>query len=287
VRRLQPEARPPAARLAAEPIVNRLEVQVFAAMRSGHHAVINWLLCHFSGPVLFRNNALGGAEHAVYRNAGDDYVRADAERPQPKDCYLWNLEDRTLEEVAATLRRERRRLRRGRSGRVVRLLVVRDLPNFIASRLRAEGATIPAFPCADWSGLWASHAREYAGATSLLPGLVKVSFNAWATDVAYRRALAERLGLEFTDAGRSQVPRIGAGSSFDLGRYDGRAEEMAVLDRWRAFAADPEFIAFTRDPELRFLSALLFGIPDDPLAMGGVRSAWRPGRPRYVRPPRG
>jgi hypothetical protein len=265
---------------------NQVEIQVIAGMRSGHHAIIHWLLCHFAGPVLFRNNPCG-AEHFVYRNATDDYVRADAERRQPKDCYVFNLEDPTIEEAAALLAERRDYLAWGTSGKVYRLLVLRDLPNFIASRLKAEGATIPLFPCVDWSGLWASHAREFAGATETLPGLVKVSYNRWVTEEPYRRELAARLGLRFTDAGREHVSRIGAGSSFDGQRFDGRARDMAVLERYRQLGDDPELLAFTADPELRWLSALLFGIPEDPWRGSRPPTPWKPRRRApYVRPPR-
>ncbi len=236
-----PASRPPLA------VHQPLEIQVFAGMRSGHHAIVHWLLCHFDGPVLFRNNPLG-AGHSVYRNADAGYMAADALRPQPKDCYVFNVEDRTIEEIAAALAERREHLAWGTSGRVVRLLVVRDLPNFIASRLKADGVTIPAFMAEDWSGLWASHARELAGATATFPDLVKVSYNAWATDAAYRRALAARLDLRFTDAGRDFVPRIGAGSSFDGRRYDGRGREMAVLERYREVEADPEYPRLHRRP---------------------------------------
>lgn len=260
---------------------NQWEIQVFAGMRSGHHAIIHWLLCHFDGPVLFRNNALG-AEHSVYRNAPDEYVREDARSPLPKDCYLFNLEDLRLDEVARVLDERRKELARGFSRRVYRLLVVRDLPNFIASRLKADGVTIPAFPCEDWSGLWASHAREMAGLTRTLPDLIPVSYNRWVTEEGYRRELAGRLGLRFTDAGRDHVPRIGAGSSFDGRRFDGRGREMAVLERYRELADDPELLAFTADPDLRALSALLFGLPEDPWRRGAMLPRPRP----YIRPPK-
>ncbi len=255
-------------------------------MRSGHHAIIHWLLCHFSGPVLFRNNP-GAVENLVYRNVADGYAAADAVRCQPKECYIFNLEDHTLEQAATLLMPRHERLGWGASARVVRLLVLRDLPNFIASRLRAEGSRIAAFPCVDWSGLWASHAREFAGVTEILPGLVKVSYNRWVAEEGYRRELARLLGLRFNDAGRDHVPRIGAGSSFDGTSFDGRGREMAVLTRYRQMEGDAELRAFTRDPELRRLSSLLFGIPEDAREAGLGTAAWRRRpRPPYIRPPR-
>ena len=241
--------------MAARRPENALEIQVFAAMRSGHHAIIHWLLCHFPGVTLFRNNVCG-PEHSIYRNATRDYICRDAERPQPKDCYAFNVEDHTIDEVVEVLAR-RENLAWGTSATVVRILILRDLYNFIASRLAAFDFI--GYPCEDHSGLWASHAREFARLTQKLPGVLCIRYNDWVRDADYRRSIAVGLGLEPTDAGLQHVPRIGGGSSFDGTRFDGRAQEMAVFERWRAYADDPRFRAHTADPELRRLSRQLFG----------------------------
>lgn len=251
-------------RFAATAADHAVEVQVVAGMRSGHHAIIHWLLCHFPGVTAFRNNPLGD-EHWLYRHADDAYQAADRRRPQPKDCYLFNLEDVTLRRAAEILRARREALAWGRAGTVHRLLVLRDLDNFMASRVRAEGGRIPGFPAADWTGLWLSHARAFAGLVAPhVEGLVFVSYNAWAADRDYRRRLAARLGLRFTDEGRGHVPRIGAGSSFDGTDYDGRGDEMAVFDRWRSLRDHPHWRFLVADEEARALSTAMFGPPGEP-----------------------
>lgn len=241
--------------------VNTYELQVFAAMRSGHHAIVHWLLCHFSGVTLFRNNVCG-PEHSIYRNASEELILLDEVRPQPKDCYVFNIEDHTIEQVVEVLETRRAHLARGSSERVIQILVLRDLHNFIASRLRAYDFI--GYPYDDHAELWASHAREFAGETRLLPGLLKISYNEWVGDEAYRRRLSASLGLDFTDSGLQHVPRIGGGSSFDGTHYDGRGQEMAVLSRWHAYAGDEDFRRLTSDPELVELSRRIFGPAQSP-----------------------
>ncbi len=241
--------------------VNTYELQVFAAMRSGHHAIVHWLLCHFSGVTLFRNNVCG-PEHSIYRNASDEFILLDEVRPQPKDCYVFNIEDHTIEQGAEVLRTRRAHLARGSSERVFRILVLRDLHNFIASRLRAYDFI--GYPYEDHAELWASHAREFVGETEYLPGSVKISYNEWVGSELYRRRLSERLGLPFTDRGLQHVPKIGGGSSFDGTEYDGRGQEMAVLSRWHAYADDETFRRYTSDPERVELSRRIFGPPRRP-----------------------
>lgn len=235
---------------------NALELQVFAAMRSGHHAVVHWLLCHFPGVTLFRNNVCG-PEHSIYRNASDEYILLDKVRPQPKDCYAFNIEDHTIEQAIEVLDHRQSHLSRGSSARVIQILVLRDLHNFIASRLRAFDFI--GYPFEDHAELWASHAREFAGETQLLPGVVKINFNTWVRQREYRAEISKLLGLQFTDAGLQHVPRIGGGSSFDGTDYDGRAQDMDVMNRWCSFADNEEFLRFTSNLEHVELSRRIFG----------------------------
>lgn len=242
----------------------RVEIQVFAGMRSGHHAVIHWLLCQIPGVTAFRNNALG-AEHWLFRGVDGERLRAEDVPIDSASGYLFNLEDLTLREVAQTLCSRRESLSWGRADRRHRLLVLRDLDNFMASRVQAEGGRIPGFPATDWTGLWLSHARVFAGLLpSPIPDLVCVSYNAWAADRDYRRRLAARLGLVFSDAGRRHVPGIGAGSSFDGTDFDGRGDQMQVFDRWRSLREHPHWQFRVDDAEARDLSTALFGPPGRP-----------------------
>jgi len=239
-------------------IVNRSELRVLAMRRSGHHAVIHWLLCQAAGPALFLNDGTLDGQGELAGNRFSRYLHlpeADAARDRAgdwveKDLLVWNLEDRGIVELAELCRRFRGR---GASGRVRHLVVVRDPWNWLASRFAAE----PADPLDGGAALarWKEQLRECLGRTALLPDRLAVSFNRWVAEEEYRRDLAAELGLAFDDAGFREVVWPG-GSSF--GSEGVRADNAVVLSRWRERAADPVFRA-AFDAETVELAEAFFG----------------------------
>lgn len=119
------------------------------------------------------------------------------------------------------------------------MLILRDPFNLFASRWRSIH---PEIGDAAALRMWKQHARA---ALNPRKGLqhdpVVVLYNNWFLDSDYRRQLADRLALPFSDAGLQRVSHCGGGSSFDARRYDGRAQQMPVLQRWQAYADDPRF----------------------------------------------
>ena len=106
---------------------------------------------------------------------------------------------------------------------------------------------------------WKALAREFLGLTSFLPkNSVFISFNRWFSDTDYRRKLSADVGIPFNDNGINSVSVMG--SSFDHKSYDGRAQDMDVFGRWRAFA-DQQFYRDIFDEEMRCFSESLFGTP--------------------------
>ena len=50
----------------------------------------------------------------------------------------------------------------------------------------------------------------------------------------YRKEICDKYGLEFTDAGKNKIPKIGAPeSSFDFKTFNGKASQMDVLNRYK------------------------------------------------------
>jgi hypothetical protein len=237
------------------PFVNRREVRVLAMRRSGHHAVVHWILSQLAGPGLFQNDGkvdggrLVGNRFSRYVNLGDDAIARDrAGELIAKEMYLWNAEDRRVEEMAALAAAAAR----GASGEVVHLLVLRDPWNWLASRRRAE----PARPLAGTPELavWKGQAREALRRTRHLEPLLAVDFRRWVLEPSYRRDLAAALGLPWTDAGFQEVALPGL-SSFATDAV--RADNAVVLDRWREFQDDPEVQA-ALDAEVRELAQAFF-----------------------------
>ena len=177
----------------------------------------------------------------------------------PKEVLLTNVENLRLEKIPGEpLLGEGAHRLIGESRRRVTLLVLRDAFNTFASvwhgkrRMRNR---LHRF----YTTQWKVYAREFLGETSYLPNdTIKVSFNAWFADADYRRALATQLGLDHIDRGRDEVSSDGGGSSFSGQDFQNRAQDMAVLERWRHFVDDPDYLA-AFDEETMELSRKIFG----------------------------
>jgi len=287
-------------------IVNGHEFAVLAMKRTGHHAIIHWLLRHFDGDSAHLNNCeflletshinppprvisrterhalfagfssafyLQGAfqghvrhvaVHQTFSSQRDRILAMEnveaalrlAYRVGPElDAYLYNFEDMHLSTFHAL---PSDLCSRGPSRQRTELVVMRDLPNFIASRLKGGYLITPAVLDA-----WASHA-EASLRPDAYPNTVFVHYPKWHASPDYRRALAERLGLRFTDRGRNDVVPFGPvgrpGSSFDQLQHHGDASKMATSQRWRAYVDDPRWRDICLDPTLRKLSADAFGV---------------------------
>lgn len=88
-----------------------------------------------------------------------------------------------------------------------------------------------------------------------------LSYNSWFGDPAYRRELSGQFGFLHGLNGEpwQYVPKRGGGSSFDREQYAGRAQEMAVAERYRRFVDEHEWrVQF--DDEVIALAEQLFGM---------------------------
>jgi hypothetical protein len=146
------------------------------------------------------------------------------------------------------------------------ILILRDPFNNLASK-RAANPERGLEAGRKEVALWKALAKEYLGETSYLPGKICVSFNQWFSDAAYRDQLSHSLGMDHpADSPRAlaalqKVPAIGR-SRFDGLKYNGSAQQMGVLDRWRQRLDDPIFLEILQDEELLSLSGRIFSLPE-------------------------
>lgn len=75
-----------------------------------------------------------------------------------------------------------------------------------------------------------------------------IIFDEWFSNKIYRENISFRLGLPFSDDGLNIVSKFGNGSSFDILKYNGNAQEMKVLDRWKQLSGK-ELIIFNKFKE--------------------------------------
>lgn len=181
---------------------------VFSMKRSGQHAIINWMMAQSKGSRHFNNCKIKNKVIVTKRGK------------RIKDgghLTICNFEDRPI-----GMPFERAKY----------VVILRDPFNLVASRLRSTHPKMGTKMQMPW--------KQHVKKALVDKRVIDVNYNEWFKDVEYRRQLADRLGLNFTDAGLNRVPKIG-GSSFDRHRYDGKAQQMDVLNRWKAYVNDNNF----------------------------------------------
>lgn len=264
-----------------KPYPQELCMRVFALRRSGHHALLNWIryqLPHrhwllndcrlgenpFRGAVL-ESSVIQGRwhEHRVFHLA-----REIAGQHAYKGALIYNFEESDLRQVSRLMPVSSEAEWLGGAGRRLDLLILRDPFNLLASKLKWAYGDVerPSKPSLDEVSeardLWKVHAREFLGETNHLADLVTLSYNDWFLHRSYRDRKAAEIGFQNEDKGLSTVARWGptlSADSFDGLRFDGRAQDMKVLERWRRFTDDDFFRELVADAELHRLSALIYG----------------------------
>lgn len=211
-----------------------MKIYVVAGMqRSGHHAVAFWLGKHIG-------------EHKYIND-----VLFPPQKYQEKPCnMLLSYENKDPE------------IFRDETAEKV-LVVIRDPYNWLASRLKGEGLyyvftekTIPRYKLL----------IEYA-TNNPPPNVVCVNYNEWFSNKDYRKEIIESCGLTFTDKGINSLSKWGGGSSFDLKKYKGKAQEMKVLERWKKMKNNEKYrhILLEKHPELQEIALKIFGMSKPPL----------------------
>jgi hypothetical protein len=247
----------------------------FALKRSGHHAVMVWLAYHFQLPIFVLNYIKPYTDPYLtfrfYNNwdkESDWLVHIeDVEqiRNQHKRCLILSIQDFNI----TSLVDERdviweRQKTIGASLKNFNILVLRDPFNMLTSRWYKPGPIPPIVNNSEILDAWEIYAEEYLGITNFLKSKIVINYNLWFLSLDYRKQLSAQLGLAFTDAGLNVVPKTAAsGSSFDKLSYDGKGNQMKVLERWKISQEDKGFCeAFRERHKLANLYRKIF--PHDP-----------------------
>jgi hypothetical protein len=253
--------------------VNENELRVIGMSRSGNHAFIQWAMRQARGRVCFLNCVQGkcnpyltprpmltGDGEGAYANYADFDLEAERRgRFSRKDWLIFSHEDDFLGNACSDTFELNHEAFVGRSEVRRDVLILRDPFNLFASRRRAGFGVVPE---ATAVRIWKQHAKEFVRTRWLRHRPIFISYNRWVLDELYRRRLAGELGVNFTDAGIDSVAACAGGSSFDGTGYDGRAREMGLFRRWKAYRDDPSFLSLF-DSQSVELSEQIFGRPPD------------------------
>jgi len=240
------------------------EIRVFSMKRSGHHAIINWIIEQNKGPVVFGNQCRikeDGNEKKIIEGRKYYYHKdISSTFKNHKDLFIYNFEDVELSKVSNLFNFRSRLIKGGVSYNV---LIIRDPFNLFASRkkLKEKKNNADCESNKKIIELWKKHAKEALlnHPKFTLMKLIIINYNKWFVDKEYRKQISDSLNLKFDDLGFETVPKFGGGSSFDRLGFNGKANKMKVLDRWREFIYDDDYWELLSDSELNDLSYKLFG----------------------------
>ena len=252
-------------------------------MRSGNHAIIEWIMQQHTGqPVCFLNNIRHG-DYDPFNNYAqrvlhgiDENIETEELRLLEKRLLIYSYEDRAELELQgvdffrsvfdSSFEVNRRAYLNG-SKNFFNIFIIRDPFNCLASRIKLlqtrgslGGASDLRLIMHDWETL-ARVALELI--TRPRNNNIVISFNRWLTDIEYRKSLSAQLFGVFSDTSMSKVSTFGGGSSFhDSATNNSLAPVVAdlkVFERWQLFKTDPDFLQAIAYPGVFELSEKLFG----------------------------
>lgn len=220
---------------------------LFSMRRGGQHGVINWICSQLRPSIHFNDCSL--ADGNLISMAPYKYIENDKKRIQmhpleiidPYDFTMWlfNFEDQWIAETLEQFLDWSLYLFDFES--ITSIVVVRDPYNLFASRSKDERIKLIGDEA---KTLYKSHMDIVMNSSDF----VAINFNMWFKEEEYRREVALRLNIPFTDDGLNDIIWPGE-STFDGAGYDGKAQEMKILTRWKQLG--DEFVDKEMNDDLR------------------------------------
>ena len=188
---------------------------VFGIRRGGNHAIAQWLIPQIAGGVKYYHAVSPERKEnnrfTTYGESGNTYVGLEnvrvSEFSENKEELLDGIE----------------------LGEVKTIMILRNPWNQMASHIQWRPESSP-----DRRNYVIELISDFQD--DYLTGIKDIDFiiyDKWFQDINYRKQISEKLGLEFSDEGLQTVVSIGGGSSFDGIKYNGNAQEMDVLSRYK------------------------------------------------------
>lgn len=217
------------------------EINIFGIRRSGMHAIVSWLFGHFKlNEISYINNSNLSLRKSLrptdlYVTENTKYFITTIEHELPSkiiDCVsnIDSLFNVARDEAAEEFKCDKF------SKYQYNIILLRDYRNNLASGLKNWGARY--LKQGDFAKLWLEYAKEIVSSEGI-NNKVPVIFDRWFVDKEYRAEISNKLNIEFKDDGINDVCRYG--SSFDSTTFDGKAQEMDVLGRWKEYKEENWF----------------------------------------------
>ena len=286
---------------------NENEIVMHSTGRCGSHSIKNWIASMCSEPVYCFNNC---PRHDPFMAKRRYWINikvlpqlkkyfvplpgffpgneAEVCRQKKKECLMYAYEMEDLLDLKNGEYIQDHDAIVGQSRNVYKVLVIRDVFNWLADNLMKRHYLIniklaplsshPKYSQEPWVEdaskipwrnhtvigkckaleMWKTFANEFIGKTNYLPGKICISFNRWFVDEDYRMEIAKALNLTYSDV---TLHIAGSKSSFDeTNRHKYDATNLPSLTDWRTVEHNKVFIELLDSvPGIRELSHEIFG----------------------------
>ncbi len=227
---------------------------IFGLKRGGHHAILNWIAYQSQRYVVHYNDVLSQA-----------FIKGEIKTGGARDGMIFNnnaancLYIYSFENVDLSLYTQIKQSPL-LQGNTVSLCIIRDVYNILASSIQSTFHKYFDKWMRNRIKTWIQYVREYRGETNYCSNKVMfILYNMWFSDVNYRKAICDLFNFSFTDRGFDKVSVRGGGSSFDKRRYDGEANRMNVLNRYKQMWNNKNFWYYLQEyPEIHTLNNAVF-----------------------------
>lgn len=232
------------------------EIRVLAMQRSGHHAIIDWIIRSNNVSTFFLNNITRTKYKKQFETYNFEAKNIEEAVGFKKDLFIYNIEEPSLKKIKEYSRvASKYNLPLGETKNVI---IIRDPYNLFASRAK-YGRFGERWVGAEAIEMWKSFAREYVGETNFIKEKTFILYDDWYSSLAYRIMANNRLncfGKLSKEIG--EITKYGKGSSFSKMNIKNH-KNLKVLERWRELARNEEYLKIFEDEELVKLSSKIFG----------------------------
>jgi hypothetical protein len=202
--------------------------------RSGSHAVINWICSQHSSAVYFsgckvKNNRIEPRWMNIYKEG--NYIKRLPDKIDNSlyDLVIYNFEIENFQNLDLLDYLEKQNVHEVLKVFDAKIIIlIRDPFNMVASRLqfwsKQNTAKSPGV-------VWKRLVKQCLNSNKYI---IDINYNEWFCSKRYREDLANRLQINFNDNGLNKVLGYGI-SSFDGYKFDNKAQDMDVLNRWKNY----------------------------------------------------
>jgi len=238
-------------------------ILIFTMMRSGNHAIINWLARSSSNQVTDYNFSPHGWEKGrlLPGNPKEYIEKYGGELPER---VIFSQENFDLNWID-----EHKFIKKFGSG-FYWIIIIRDPFNWLASykkKFKGTHLTKPwtyanGLQCIPAFEIYKQYVDQALGVKDYTAGKKQIhiiNYNEWVDSKKYRDETAYKfLGTESNEDALNVVPRFGGGSSFDGLNYNGKARKMKIMERYKSFIQDEEFNRLALDDKIQEANNKIF-----------------------------